>query len=102
MKILVTAFEPFGGAAVNAAMLAVEALPDRIGPWRLHRRVIPVVFGQAAGEVIRAAEALNADAVLCVGQAAFLGGSRASISYPSPRLTDAPPDFAPSMKPASP
>ncbi len=68
--LLVTAFEPFGGSPVNAAGLAVEALPDSVGAWRLRRRVVPVVFGEAAGQVIRAAEEVSADAILCLGQAA--------------------------------
>ncbi len=68
--LLVTAFEPFGGERVNASRSAVDALPERIGAWALVRRTLPVVFGEAARQVIRAAEETHADAVLCIGQAA--------------------------------
>ena len=68
--LLITAFEPFGGEAVNASMLAVEALPDRIGPWRLHKAVLPVEFGRAGERAAALAEELGAEAVVCVGQAA--------------------------------
>lgn len=68
--LLLTAFEPFGGSPVNAAKLAADALPDVIGPWRLSRLTIPVVFGEAARQVILAAQDCAADAVLCLGQAA--------------------------------
>lgn len=68
--LLVTAFEPFGGEAVNASLLALRALPETVGPWRLVKRILPVVFGGAGKEAIRAAEELRPDAVLCLGQAA--------------------------------
>lgn len=68
--LLITAFEPFGGETENASMLAVAALPDRIGPWQLHKAVLPVEFGGAGHRAIALAEELKAEAVLCVGQAA--------------------------------
>ena len=73
MKQLITGFDPFGGSDVNAAWLAVEALPDRVGPWELHKLQVPTVFGQAAKTVLAVAEKLHSDAVLCVGQAGGRG-----------------------------
>ena len=67
--ILVTCFEPFGGEAENASMLAVEALPERIGPWRLHKALLPVEFGVAGDRAIALAEEIGASVVICVGQA---------------------------------
>lgn len=69
MSILVTAFDPFGGEAVNPAQLAVEALPDQIGGHTIVKSVIPTIFGASAEKVISLMDALSPDAVVCVGQA---------------------------------
>ena len=76
MKLLITAFEPFGGEAVNPALLAVERLPDQIGPVELVKLTVPVEFGRSAAAVCAAVDAHKPDAVLCVGQA----GGRAAIT----------------------
>ena len=73
MKILVTAFEPFGGDAVNPTVAALEALPDNIEGAAVCKAVIPVVFGQC-GDVLRAALAqYHPDGVICLGMAAGRG-----------------------------
>lgn len=69
-KLLVTGFMPFGGEARNPSWEAVNALPDRIGEWNLHKLLLPVEFGNAARLAIEAAEACRADAVFSVGLAA--------------------------------
>ena len=74
--MLITAFEPFGGETVNPSERAVFALPDTVGEFRLSRLCIPVTFGEAADCVIRAAEALHPDVILCIGQA----GSRDAVT----------------------
>lgn len=71
--LLITAFEPFGGETENASMRAVEALPDTVGPWSLHKAVLPVEFGAAGDRAIALAEELRAEVVICVGQAAGRG-----------------------------
>lgn len=76
MKLLVTGFDPFGGASVNPAWEAVKALPDVIGEWQICRLRVPTVFGLAAETVIAAAERERVDAILCVGQA----GGRAAVT----------------------
>lgn len=68
--LLITSFEPFGGEAENASMLAVDALPASIGPWRLQKAVLPVEFGTAADRAIALQEVCGAKVVVCVGQAA--------------------------------
>ena len=75
-KLLITGFDPFGGASVNPAREAVMALPDVVGDYALTKLEIPTVFGLAAETVLQAAEALCPDAILCVGQA----GGRAAIT----------------------
>ena len=64
--ILVTAFEPFGGNSVNASAEVLRLLPDRIGPCRVRKMLLPVVFGKAADAVLRQ----EADAVFLLGEAA--------------------------------
>ncbi len=73
MKLLITGFDPFGGSPVNPAWLAVDALPDRVGTWELHKLQVPTVFGEAAKTVLAVAEELRPDAVLCVGQSGGRG-----------------------------
>ncbi len=70
MTILVTAFDPFGGAETNASLEVLEALPERIGAAKLEKRVLPTVFGLSARLAEEAAEQLRPEAVVCLGQAA--------------------------------
>ena len=48
MTLLITGFEPFGGETVNPSWEAVKLLPDFIGPHRICKLQVPVVFGLAA------------------------------------------------------
>lgn len=75
-KLLITGFEPFGGESVNPSWEAVCRLPGEVGGYALIRLCLPVVFGEAAATVIRAAEELCPDVILCIGQA----GGRAAIT----------------------
>ena len=75
-KLLITGFDPFGGANRNPSREAVMALPDTVGDYVLTKLEIPTVFGLAAETVLQAAEALCPDVILCVGQA----GGRAAIT----------------------
>lgn len=68
-KLLVTGFDPFGGASVNPAREAVLHLPDAVGGYEIAKLEIPTVFGLAAETVLQAAEELRPHAILCVGQA---------------------------------
>lgn len=74
MKILVTAFDPFGGESINPAQQAVERLDQNIGCHEIHKLIVPTVFDHAAELVIAEMECIRPDAVICVGQA---GGRRA-------------------------
>lgn len=71
--LLITCFEPFGGDTENASMLAVNALPDTVGPWQLSKLVLPVEFGTAGDRAVALAEEIGAKAVICVGQAGGRG-----------------------------
>lgn len=76
MKILVTAFEPFGSQALNPALEVLRCLPDQLAGAELIRLPVPVVFGLAAQTVIQAIEEYQPQACLMLG----LAGGRAEIS----------------------
>ena len=73
-KLLITGFDPFGGETVNPSWEAVRLLPEEIGACRLTRLQIPTVFGRAAETVLAAAEKLQPDVILCIGQAGGRSG----------------------------
>ena len=75
-KLLITGFDPFGGAAVNPSWLAVQGLPDVVGDYELCKLEIPTVFGEATRIVLEKAAQFQPDVVLCVGQA----GGRAAVT----------------------
>ena len=75
-KLLITGFEPFGGETVNPSWEAVMRLPETIGEYTLTKRLIPVVFGKAFETVMKTADGLCPDVILCIGQA----GGRAAIT----------------------
>ena len=68
-NIVVTGFEPFGGATVNASWEAVKTLDG------VRRELLPVTF-EGAAERVRALAAEGPDAIICVGEA----GGRSAIS----------------------
>jgi pyroglutamyl-peptidase len=68
-RLLITGFEPFGGESINPSWEAVRRLPEKMGGYSLTKICIPVIFGQAAEQVLRAAQGLCPDAILCIGQA---------------------------------
>ncbi|MBR6951430.1 MAG: pyroglutamyl-peptidase I [Oscillospiraceae bacterium] len=68
-RILVTGFEPFGGAERNRSWEAVSRLPDRIAGFEIIRLRIPTVFGEGARAVMERADEIGADVILCVGEA---------------------------------
>ena len=75
-KLLITGFDPFGGETVNPSWEAVRLLPETVNGWVLHKRQIPTVFGKAAEAVLAAAEEVQPDAILCIGQA----GGRSAVT----------------------
>ena len=76
MKLLLTAFEPFGGETMNPAQEAVRLVPDRVGGVDIVKAELPVVFGQAMDKAAEIIAREKPDAVLCIGQA----GGRAAIT----------------------
>ena len=69
MKLLLTAFGPFGGEQVNPAQEAVRLVPDRVGGVDIIKCEVPTVFDGSVEVVAQAIGRHRPDAVLCVGQA---------------------------------
>lgn len=68
MKILLTAFDPFGGESVNPAEEAVKGVSAPAGV-ELTKLTVPTVYGRSIETVVAAMESADYDAVLCIGQA---------------------------------
>ena len=76
MKLLVTAFDPFGGETINPALEAVKLLPDQIDDTIIIKLEIPTVFEKSIHILTDAIHTHHPDAVLCIGQA----GGRTAIT----------------------
>ncbi len=74
MRILITAFDPFGGESVNPAREAMNLLPPEIGGAQMLKLELPTAFGEAGELVCREMDRLRPDAVISLGQA---GGRKA-------------------------
>ena len=89
--LLITGFDPFGGATVNPSWEAVERLPERIGNWKLCKLQIPTVFGLAAKTVLEKAQEVSPGAILCLGVAvgrSAVTPERIGINVRSARIPD--------------
>ena len=71
-KILITAFEPFGGSAVNTSAAVLEKLPEEIGGAKVEKVLLPVVFGKAAEKALT----YEADCIFLLGEA----GGRTAVT----------------------
>ena len=69
MKLLLTAFDPFGGEKINPALEAVKRVQDKIGDLEIVKLEVPTVFYKSIDTVANAIEKEHPDAVLCIGQA---------------------------------
>ena len=91
MKLLLTAFDPFGGDAINPALEAVKLVADKIGRFAIVKLEVPTVFRKSIDTVAKAIEEEKPDVVLCIGQA---GGrfeitpERVAINVDDARIKD--------------
>lgn len=91
MKLLLTAFDPFGGEPINPALEAVKLVADRIGGVEVVKLEVPTVFGKSIRTVAAAIEKEKPDAVLCIGQAGGrydLTPERVAINLDDARIKD--------------
>ena len=90
-KLLITGFDPFDGATINPSWEAVKLLPDTIGEYEIHKLQIPTVFDLAPRTVLEAAEKLQPDVIISVGQAGTrpaITPERIGINVRDARITD--------------
>ena len=90
-KLLITGFDPFGGESINPSWEAVRLLPKTVGDFELCKLQIPTVFGLAGQTVLKKAEELRPDVIICVGQAggrAAVTPERVGINVRDARITD--------------
>ena len=91
MKLLLTAFDPFGGEKVNPAQEAVKKVADIIGGIEIVKLEVPTVFYKSIAVVKTEMDRIKPDAVLCIGQA---GGrfdvtpERVAINIDDARIAD--------------
>ena len=89
-KILLTAFEPFGGETVNASEMATAQLTPPTGV-QLVRLTVPTVFGRCFETVLTAVLHESPDAVVCIGQAAgraAITPERTAVNLRDARIPD--------------
>ncbi|NLB20614.1 MAG: pyroglutamyl-peptidase I [Clostridium sp.] len=91
MKILITAFDPFGGDKINPALEAVKLMRDEIAGATIIKLEIPTVFHESIEKVVDTMLRENPDVVLNIGQA---GGrfevtlERVAINVDDARIPD--------------
>ncbi|HEL2056932.1 TPA: pyroglutamyl-peptidase I [Streptococcus suis] len=91
MKILVTAFDPFGGESINPAQEAVRLLPKKILGADIETLFVPTVFHLSALQLEEQWEKSQPDVVLCIGQAGGrpdLTPERVAINLDDARIPD--------------
>lgn len=91
MKLLLTAFDPFGGEKINPALEAVKLVSDKVGGVQIVKLMVPTVFGKSVQTVADAIEKEKPDAVLCIGQAGGrfdLTPERVAINCDDARIPD--------------
>ncbi len=91
MKILITAFDPFGGDKINPALEAVKLMRDNIAGAEIVKLEIPTVFHESIQKVVETMKKENPDVILNIGQA---GGrfevtpERVAINVDDARIPD--------------
>ena len=91
MKLLLTAFDPFGDDRINPALESVKKVASKIESVEITKLEVPTVFRKSITIVKSEMDRLQPDVVLCVGQA---GGrfdvtpERVAINIDDARIPD--------------
>ena len=91
MRALVTGFEPFGGAGLNASYEAVRRLPPRLGALDIVTAQLPTSYARCGAALMREIGRTAPDIVLCVGEAGertALNVERVAINMQDARIAD--------------
>jgi len=110
-KIIVSAFEPFGGSGRNSSLDTLNALPGQVYGCEIVKAVLPVVYGECGRILCERVASYGAGeiaAVICLGQAAGRGSvtpeyvavnvrhaasaDNAGVKYTYARVMDGAPD----------
>lgn len=92
-QVLLTGFEPFAGAATNASWEAVQLAVPALGEAGVAARqlLLPVEFGRAGDEIVRAVRELRPRIVIAVGLAAgrrAVTPERVAVNVQDARIPD--------------
>ena len=68
MKLLLTAFEPFGGAETNITQSILSLLPTSLADWAIEKVCLPVSFKRAPIVLREAIATFSPDLVIMLGQ----------------------------------
>ena len=92
VRVLVTGFEPFGGASLNPSQAVVERLKTAVIPdVELQCAVLPVEFGRSAAVLTGLIDELAPRVVLALGQAegrSKITPERVAINLDDARIAD--------------
>lgn len=91
MKALVTGFDPFGGARINASLEAVKRLPARIGAVDIVTAELPTSYARSIPALKAAIMHAKPRIVLCVGEAGdrpLLSVERVAVNLRDARIPD--------------
>jgi pyroglutamyl-peptidase len=91
MKALVTGFDPFGGARMNASLEAVKRLPARIGALEIVTAELPTSYARSIPALKAAIMRAKPGIVLCVGEAGdrpLLSVERVAVNLRDARMPD--------------
>ncbi|MBQ8137769.1 MAG: pyroglutamyl-peptidase I [Clostridia bacterium] len=89
-RILLTAFDPFGGDETNASMLCAQAVKAPKGA-ELFVREMPTVFRRCRERMNALIDEMRPDVILCLGQAAGRRGvtiERIAVNLMDARIAD--------------
>jgi pyroglutamyl-peptidase len=90
-KLLITGFEPFGGAETNPSWEALRLLPEAIGGHAVHTLCLPVTYQESGDLLMEEIDRLNPTLVVCCGVAAgrtAVTPELAAINYRYARIPD--------------
>ena len=75
-KILITAFEPFGGLDLNSSSMVLDNIKSTYKNILVSKQKLPVLYGEAFAILSGYMDSFKPDLVICMGQA----GGRKNIS----------------------
>ncbi len=91
-KVLLTGFEPFGGASFNPSGAVVQAIAERgVDGIEIVTAILPVEFKRSAEMLVELISSHNPDVVISLGQAEgrdFIGPEHVAINLADGRIAD--------------